>query len=179
MDDVKILTPPRTIMEVFKMLPEGTLAELINGNLYMSPAPTPKHQRIVKKLSSIISDYVEKRGMGEIFLSPCDVFLDENSNAVQPDLIYVSSENSFIVKEDESIQGIPDLVIEILSSGNSKHDRIIKKDLYEKFGVKEYWIVNPTTKEALGYTLKEGVYSEIGLYTGKINSLLLKSDFIF
>jgi Uma2 family endonuclease len=179
MNDLQLITPPRTIMEVFKMLPEGTLAELINGNLYMSPAPTPKHQRIVLKLTSTILDFIEQGKMGEVFLSPCDVFFDEHSNAVQPDIIYVSFENSFIVKEDESIQGVPDLLIEILSSGNSKHDKVRKKDLYEKFGVKEYWIVNPDTKETIGYTLKNGEYKEIGIYSGKIESILLNHSFEF
>lgn len=179
MDNLQLITPPRTIMEVFKMLPEGTLAELINGTLYMSPAPTPKHQRIIRKLCSVISDFIEERGMGEIFLSPCDVFLDEHSNAVQPDIIYVSSNNSFIVKENESIQGVPDLLMEILSAGNSKHDKVTKTDIYEKFGVQEYWIVNPDTKESVGYTLTNGLYSEIGNFSGKIQSLLLNHSFEF
>ncbi len=178
MDEVKILTPPRTIMEVFKMLPEGTLAELINGTLYISPAPTKSHQRLIKALALSISAVVEPSRMGEIFLAPYDVFLDEDENAVQPDLLFISQEKSSIAIEN-GVHGVPDLIIEILSPGNSKHDSIIKKNLYEKFGVQEYWIVNPATKEALGYTLQEGVYSEIGLYTAKINSLLLKSEFIF
>jgi len=179
MENLQLITPPRTLMEVYKMLPEGTLAELINETLYMSPAPTPKHQRIVRKLSSVISDFVEKKKIGEIFISPCDVFLDEISNAVQPDIVYIASYNSFIVKEDESIQGVPDLIIEILSPGNSKHDKVIKKELYEKFGVKEYWIVNPDTKETTGYQLKDNVYSELGSFTGRIQSVLLNSPFEF
>jgi Uma2 family endonuclease len=178
MDEVKILTPPRTIMEVFKMLPEGTLAELINGTLYMSPAPTKTHQRLIKSIAFAIASHVEPKRLGEVFIAPYDVYLDESENAVQPDLVFILESNSSIAKEN-GVHGIPDMLIEILSTGNSKHDKTIKKDLYEKFGVKEYWIINPATKEALGYTLKEGVYSEIGLYTAKINSLLLKSDFIF
>jgi Uma2 family endonuclease len=178
MDEVKILTPPRTIMEVFKMLPEGTLVELLNGTLYMSPAPTKSHQRLIKALALSISAVVEPNGMGELFLAPYDVFLDEEENVVQPDLFFISQAKSSIAIEN-GVHGVPDLIIEILSPGNFRHDSVTKKDLYEKFGVQEYWIVNPATKEALGYTLKEGVYSEIGLYTCKINSLLLKSDFIF
>jgi Uma2 family endonuclease len=77
------------------------------------------------------------------------------------------------------VHGVPDLIVEILSKGNAKHDSTIKKELYEKFGVQEYWIVNPDTKEALGYTLKAGVYSEIGLFTAKITSPLLNCDFSF
>lgn len=98
---------------------------------------------------------------------------------MQPDIVYVASLNSFIVKEDESIQGVPDLIIEILSSGNSKHDKITKKELYEKFAVKEYWVVNPDTKETLGYQLKEGIYIEIESTIGKIHSVLLTHSFEF
>jgi Uma2 family endonuclease len=75
--------PPRTIMELFKMLPEGRLAEVIEGSIYMSPAPTPRHQRIVGKLYRILTDYIEKKNLGEAFISPCDVFLDED--AARPD----------------------------------------------------------------------------------------------
>src|SRR5688572_23429595 len=101
-----IKTPPRTIMEVFQTLPEGTLAELIDGTLYMSPAPTPKHQRIVGKIFSLLNDYSMKNKFGEVLLSPCDVFLDEHSNAVQPDIIFISSPDAAIVGDD-AIHGVP------------------------------------------------------------------------
>lgn len=178
MDAIKIPTPPRTIMEVFKMLPEGTLAELINKTLYMSPAPTKSHQRLIKLLAFSISAEAESKGMGELFLAPYDVFLDEDENAVQPDLIFITQQKSAIAKED-GIHGVPDLIIEVLSPGNSKHDKIIKKELYQRFGVQEYWIVAPDTKETLGYSLKEGAYSEIGVFSGKIDSPLLNAEFLF
>lgn len=174
-----IKNPPRTIMEVFQMLPEGTLAELINGSIYMSPAPTPKHQRIIGKLYRIISNYVEENGFGEILFAPCDVYFDGHSNAIQPDIIFISSEKSNIVQEDSSIHGTPDMLIEVLSKGNSDHDTILKKELYQKFCVKEYWIVNPETKETFGFTLKEGKYESIGQFSAKITSVLLNADFTF
>jgi len=162
------------MMEVFKMLPEGTLAEIINGNLYMSPAPTPEHQRIIRMLTIAISSFVDNSSSGEVLFAPCDVFLDEHSNAVQPDIIYVSAEKKIIIRED-AIHGIPDMLIEILSPGNSDHDLIRKKNLYEKFGVPEYWIVSPETKETVGFFLKDGKYSESGRYIGKIHSVLLNN----
>ena len=174
-----IKTPPRTMMEVFQMLPEGTLAELINGSIYMSPAPSPKHQRIIGKLYRLLSEYVEKNMLGEILLAPCDVYLDNHSNAVQPDIIYISSRQSGIVQENSSIHGVPDMLMEVLSPGNSDHDRILKKDLYQKFGVKEYWIINPETNEVVGFTLKDGKYTSLGQFSGSISSPLLKSDFAF
>ena len=173
-----IKTPPRTIMEVFKSLPEGTLAELIDGALYVLPVPTPKHQRILGKIFMNLNTHVLDKGIGEVFISPCDIFLDEHSNAVQPDIIFISSKNSSIVGED-AIHGVPDLLIEVLSPGNPKHDLVRKKELYQKFGVKEYWIIDPDTKESLGFTLKDGIFKEAGSYKAKIKSLLLNQDFAF
>jgi Uma2 family endonuclease len=178
MENLQLISPPRTIMEVFKMLPEGTLAELINETLYMSPAPTSNHQRISRKLTIAISTFVENKNLGEVFYAPLDIYFDEHANVVQPDIIFIPTHKSESI-EISGMHGVPDLIIEILSPGNSKHDKVIKKDLYEKFGVKEYWIVNPDTKESIGYELKEGAYKEIENSIGKINSVLLSHSFEF
>ncbi len=169
--------PPRTIMEVFTMLPEGTLAELIDGKIYMSPSPVTNHQRIIFKLSRSLASYAEQEGLGEIFISPFDVYLDEHSNAVQPDIIFVSKDQSHIVKDH--IHGVPELLIELLSPGNKTHDTVIKKNLYEKLGVKEYWIIDPATKESIGYELKGKRYEEYAKSVGYITSRLLNSRFDF
>jgi Uma2 family endonuclease len=174
-----IKTPPRTIMEVFQMLPEGTLAELINGSIFMSPAPTPKHQRIIRDLAFVLSSFVKNNQKGEVLFSPCDVYLDEHANAVQPDIIFISKEKASIVQENSSIHGVPDLIVEILSKGNSDHDLVVKKELYERFGVREYWVVNPDTKECLGFTLSNNKYIECGKFAARISSPLLKDDFEF
>ena len=167
--------PPRTIMEVYRMLPERTLAELIDGIIYMSPSPVTHHQRIVRKLLNKMSDFVEGNNLGEMFVSPFDVYLDEYSNAVQPDVIFVAKENASIV--EDHIHGVPDLLIELLSPGNKSHDTVRKKNLYEKFGVKEYWIIDPETKESIGYTLEGKVYKEFFRSSGQISSRLLDATF--
>ena len=177
--ETEYISPPRTIMDVFKMLPEGTLAELINGQIFMSPAPTNKHQRLVKSLCRILDDYVEKNSLGEVFISPSDVYLDSTSNAVQPDLYFISKENDMTVWDDKPNEGIPDLVIEILSSGNDKHDRQVKRSLYEKFGVKEYWIVDPYTKETMVYQLQNKLYQLVGKEIAKVFSPLFNHQFEF
>ncbi len=169
--------PPRTIMELYKMLPEGTLAEVIDGKIYMSPSPVTIHQRIVLKLSSKLSDFVEAQHLGEIFVSPYDVYLDDHSNAVQPDIIFVSVGQSHIVKDH--IYGVPDLLIELLSPGNQDHDKVTKRKLYEKFGVKEYWIIDPGTKVAVGYSLRQGSYQEFAKATGVVSSVVLNHSFEF
>jgi len=169
--------PPRTIMEVYKMLPEGTLAELINNTIYMSPSPVRQHQRLATHLTSLMNLFVTENSLGEVYAAPFDVYLDETSNAVQPDIIFVASNNLGIIRQH--IHGVPDLVVEILSDGSREHDTNRKKVLYEKFGVKEYWIVDPQTKEAVGFELQNGIYVELQKAVGSLQSKLLQHTFPF
>ncbi|MCI0750741.1 MAG: Uma2 family endonuclease [Flammeovirgaceae bacterium] len=172
MTSEQLISPPRTIMEVYKMLPEGTLAEVINGTLYMSPAPSTEHQRIILKIITQMSAFVEQHRSGEVFVAPYDVYLDEHSNVVQPDIVYIPTNKKDLILKN-GFHGVPDLIVEILSPGNSSHDSGTKKELYEKFGVKEYWIVDPDTKQATGYSLLNKNYEGIGTFNSKIVSHLL------
>jgi Uma2 family endonuclease len=174
-----LIHPPRTIMEVFKMLPEGTLAEVIDKTLYMSPTPITIHQRILRKLSTEIDSFLTENNLGELFFAPFDVFLDENSNAVQPDILVVLNESKHIIDESSTIHGVPDFIIEVLSPGNKKHDLVTKKELYERFGVKEYWVIDPVEKEATGFSLANQRYSEFFKGKGEIKSRLLNKSFSF
>jgi Uma2 family endonuclease len=176
MQDV-IQNPPRTLMEVFKMLPEGTRAEIINGVLYMSPAPTTDHQEISITLSSHIFHFVTKKKLGKVYASPIDVYLNDN-NSFQPDIVFISKENNSIVKK-KGIQGCPDLIVEILSPGTKNFDLVKKKKIYEKSGVQEYWIVDPATKECRGFKLTEEKFAELKIEKGKLSSPLLKHTFKF
>ena len=169
--------PPRTLLEVFKMLPEGTCAELIDNSLYMSPAPTTRHQDIVGTIFSSIHVYARKTKRGKVLVSPIDVYLN-SKNAFQPDIVFITNENVSIIKEN-GIYGAPDLVIEILSPGTEKLDRNKKKLAYEQAGVKEYWIVAPLTKECTGFQLTKGKYTEFKKERGKLSSALLKHVFKF
>lgn len=152
------------------MLPEGTLAELINGILYMSPAPKTSHQRVIFKIGNQITNFIEQGFGGEIFVAPCDVYLDEELNAVQPDVLFISKEKSNTILED-GIHGVPDFIVEVLSPSNSKNDLEIKKELYERFQVKEYWIVDPLQKTAIGYSLQRGKFTLLQSSTGCIYSV--------
>jgi len=169
---------PRTIMEVFQQLPEGTLAEVIHNTLYMSPAPTPSHQRLFLNLASAMHTYVSLQASGEIFIAPIDLYLDEDSSVVQPDILFVSSYSAVRI-DSGGLHGTPDLIVEILSPGNKKRDLVIKKDLYEKFGVKEYWIVDPDTKEVVGYKHQDDRYVPLPASSGEIKSELLHHTFTF
>jgi len=174
-----VIHPPRTIMEVFRILPEGTLAEVIDNALYMSPTPITIHQRIVSRLIINIGNFLEKSNTGEIFTAPFDVFLDETSNAVQPDLLVVLNNSKQIIDENGTIHGVPDLIIEVLSPGNKMHDLVTKKELYERFGVKEYWVIDPAEKEATGFLLTGQHYTPIFTGKGEIQSRLLNNTFLF
>ena len=171
--------PPRTALEVFKMLPEGTLAEVIDNQIYMAASPFYKHQKLVKALTRKLSETIEDKGVGEVCISPFDVSLDEESNAVQPDIIIVLEENKQIIDREGHIHGVPDVLIEILSTGNEDHDRVRKKALYEKFGVKEYWVIDPETRLAQIYQLSKGKYKLASEKAGKIESSLLDIQLTF
>ncbi|MFM7856508.1 MAG: Uma2 family endonuclease [Flammeovirgaceae bacterium] len=172
-------SPPRTIMEVYKMLPEGTLAELIDGQIFMSPTPNTIHQRTSRILGFKIHQFVVNESLGEIFFAPLDVYLDTSKNAVQPDIIFVSKTNSSQPIDDEPYHGVPDLLVEILSPSNNIHDLITKKNLYEKFSVLEYWIVDPYSKEVIVYQFKNNSYQLAGKEIGRIYSPLFDHTFEF
>lgn len=167
-----ITHPPRTIMEVYKMLPEGTMAELIDGFLYMSPSPTARHQEIVSNILEHLLPFVRHNQLGKIYTAPIDVYLDETANAVQPDIVFISRDNLSIIKD--RIHGVPDIAIEVLSETNRDHDLKKKKELYERFGVREYFVVNPDTREVLAYTHQDGRYRTMQQETGKLSSVMLK-----
>jgi Uma2 family endonuclease len=169
--------PPKTAMEVFKMLPQGTLCEVINGVLYMSPSPFTQHQIIITELLSEIHFYLKSKKTGLVFTAPYDVYLDEHSNAVQPDIVIVLKENESIIKEH--IHGVPDILIEVLSKGNENNDLLRKKELYELFKVKEYFIINPDTKEVIHYYLENAAFVLKDKKNALLASILLNKSFSF
>jgi Uma2 family endonuclease len=123
---------------------DGNRHEILDGEHYVSPSPKRFHQRLVGRLFTRLEALVDRLGLGEVYLSPFDVVLSAN-DVVQPDLFFLSLERSEISTED-NIQGAPDLVIEILSERTRKRDEEKKLRCYERFGVREYWIVNGAWK---------------------------------
>jgi len=172
-------TPPRTLMEVYKMLPEGTRVELIDNILYMPPSPTSIHQMTSTDLVTNINYFLRKNELGRAISAPMDVYLDETSNAVQPDLIVVLNGQLDIIHKNGHIHGVPSILIEILSKGNKDYDLIRKKDLYERFGVQEYHVVDPDTKLVLSFSLVDGSYGTAQESIGKLWSPLLQTEFLF
>jgi Uma2 family endonuclease len=170
---------PKTALDVFRMLPEGTLCEVIDNVLYMSPAPKYNHQRLTGLIYSRLVNHTEKTGSGEVIISPFDVYLENLLSAVQPDILYISNENRDILKEDGYIHGAPDLIVEVLSS-DIQRDKVQKKNLYERAGVKEYFIVNPKDNKVLAYALNhQSTYELIYEAIGQFKSALLNFEFHF
>jgi Uma2 family endonuclease len=168
--------PPRTAMEVYELLPEGTLAEVIDNTIYMSPAPSYEHQKVVLKLASLILAFVEDNDLGDCIVSPIDVYFDGN-NTLQPDILFISKANLAIVQEGK-VKGAPDMVVEVLSI-DKKYDLETKKAIYEKFGVKEYFVVDPFTKEVVTFYFDGKIFMLQASKTGKLKSKQLKKTFTF
>lgn len=152
-----VLNPP--MFEVFESLPEGTLCQLINNTLVLSPSPTDAHQKTLLKISSKLFTYVDTHQLGEVRVAPYDVYFSRK-NIYQPDIIFISKENFQKIKED-GLHGAPDLVIEILSPKTAKYDLEDKRDVYERYGVKEYWLVDPVSKQVYFFKLAKDEYMEI------------------
>lgn len=169
--------PPRTITEVFKSLPEGTPAQLIENNIVMEPAPTYYHQSILMELGSQLHQYVKEHRLGEVLVAPLDVYLGKK-NVFQPDILFISNDRLAFIKKN-GLHGAPDLVIEILSPATAKYDLEEKKDAYERYGVKEYFIIEQGTHSVRHYYLVNDYFEEMESENGEINSHLLNSRFHF
>ncbi len=124
--------------------PDGHRHEIIEGEEVMTPAPEVPHQRVSRKLERILDEYAARTRAGEVFDAPIDVVLTPE-DVVQPDLLFVSAERAGIVGR-ENIRGAPDLVVEITSPSTARIDRERKRALYERAGVREYWIVDPDAR---------------------------------
>lgn len=142
----------------YLMLEEGAPFQLVNYDLIMSPSANAFHQRLSFKLSLIIAAYfTEKNSTGEWLFAPMDVKFDEG-NIFQPDILFIVEERrAELVKN--IVEGAPDLVIEILSPSNAYYDLRQKKDIYEKYGVKEYIIVDPIDESVEIHSLENGKYT--------------------
>jgi len=172
-----VTRPPRTILEVWESLPEGTLCELINNQLIMSPSPLDVHQVIAGEIYLELSLYLRKNKIGEIRIAPYDVHFS-SENILQPDLLFIENKNLDKIRKN-GFYGAPDLIIEILSPSSLKIDYKDKKSVYEKFGVQEYFIVDPESKKVDSFFIKNGKYEEQKPVTGKINSKILATKISF
>ena len=145
--------------------PEGERWELIDGVLYhMAAAPNTKHHDVSDNTGDLVKAVIQPRRLGRIYRAPYALMLSD-SNTVEPDLIYVSVERRHIITA-RGCEGIPDLVVEILSPSNSAHDLTVKRELYARHGIPEYWILNPI-RETVQALTEPAVNDGTGEYTAE------------
>ena len=134
-------TQTKWTYEDLLLLDDGKRHEIIDGELVVNAAPNLRHQAVVRRLTVIISNWLETHPVGEIWASPIDVLFSD-FEVVEPDLVYVSNERAGILNV-KNIKGAPDLLVEVLSDSTRRMDEITKRKLYETRGVAEYWILDP------------------------------------
>jgi Uma2 family endonuclease len=161
-DDVRP-TPASSVKFTYEDLlhfpDDGKRREIIDGELYVTPSPNTKHQAASMNLSGMLWTYLRERPIGRVFAAPFDTIFSE-FDVVEPDLLYISREHLNVLTE-KHVRGAPDLVVEILSPGTRKTDEIIKRKLYERFGVSEYWVVDPELDSIKIYRLAEGAFRRV------------------
>jgi len=124
---------------------DGQRHELIEGEHVVTPSPNARHQRIAGTLHALIWHYLEGHPIGEVFIAPFDVVLSEFS-VVEPDVLYLSNERAAAALTEAHVRGVPELVIEVMSKSTRRRDETVKRALYERMGVTEYWVVDPRAR---------------------------------
>ncbi len=171
---MEVATKQRRTYADYAALPERAPCQLIDGELIMSPAPTPFHQLITHRLSVQFTLFVEENKLGVVLNSPIDVYLSEHET-YQPDIVFVAKERFSIIGE-KKIEGAPDLVVEVLSPSTGYYDLVHKKSVYEESGVKEYWIIDSKEKSVQILANKNGKFEVTAAAhgAGRVGSELLK-----
>src|SRR2546430_2565320 len=126
------------------------------GLLFAEPSPRRAHQKAVGNLHAILHAWVRAHGLGEVYVAPFDVILDPRTT-VEPDLVFVAGERLDIIAE-RGVEGAPDLLVEVLSPGTARRDRVRKLNAYARYGVRHYWLLDPEAKTVEAFELVDGAY---------------------
>lgn len=144
--------------EAWARLPDdGARYEVIDGVLYVTPAPSIEHQFRSNQLTFRMTAHVEARSLGVVLAAPVDVLLPGQAVPVEPDIVFVSAARRHLLGQ-QNIEGAPDLVVEVLSPSNWPYDRNTKFKLYQSVGIPEYWIVDYRAKTVEVFVLRDGEY---------------------
>jgi Uma2 family endonuclease len=144
----------------FLLFPDdGKRHELIDGEHYVTPSPSRKHQAIVWNLAGIIAPYLESHPVGRAFTAPFDVVFSQ-FDVVEPDLLFISNARLDVLTA-KNVQGVPNLVVEIGSPSTRQRDEITKRKLYERFGVEQYWVIDPELETIAVYGLVGERYQRV------------------
>ena len=153
---MKVLDKRTWTYDDYLKLNDDKRYEIIKGRLVEMAGASFEHQDVLTIILMKMREFCDRNNLGKVIPSPFDVVLNDE-NVVQPDIVFISNEKLHLIKN--SLFGVPDLVVEVVSDSSEKKDKIIKKKLYEKFRVKEYWIVEPNKKKIRVYVIKNNRYS--------------------
>ena len=141
----------------FVLFPDdGKRHELIDGEHYVTPSPNTKHQAVCGNLHGLMWSYLRQHPIGKVYMAPLDVVFS-HFDVVEPDLLYVSEARRDVMTA-KSIQGAPDLAVEVGSPSTRRRDEKLKHRLYERFNVTQYWVVDPDIDVVRVYRLSDGKY---------------------
>ena len=167
--------PLMTVDDLDAMPEDGNRYEVIEGELFVSRAPGLPHQRVSANLVAILWNYLDKSAIGEVIPTPGLIF--GKYSGVIPDIVFYTNERASEIISEERLVAAPELVIEILSRGreNVARDRVAKRQLYAKYGVKEYWIADSENRSIEVYRLQNGLLELVTIfrYEDEITSPLL------
>ena len=135
---------------------DGKRYEILDGELFVTPAPRPRHQQVSINLEFVLLQHIRGHRLGQILHAPIDLVLDPTTVA-QPDILFIRAGREAIISE-RGIEAAPDLIVEILSPASMRQDRTTKATLYSRFGVAHYWIVDPDARTIELYELDDGSY---------------------
>ncbi len=144
----------------FLLLPDdGKRYEILDGDLFVTPSPITRHQLIVGRFLHHLMTYLETHPIGTVFTAPYDVVLSD-TDIIEPDLLLVLHTGRALITE-KNVQGPPDMILEVLSPGTAARDRNLKRKRYERFGVQEYWLIDPDGNTLEMLTAKDGQYIQV------------------
>ncbi|MFQ5708824.1 MAG: Uma2 family endonuclease [bacterium] len=163
-----------TYDDYLQLIEDGKRYEVIHGELIMTPALFTIHQRTSLNIVELLLQFIKKNKVGEVLFAPVDVVLSDD-NVVQPDILFVAKDRAHIITE-RNVSEAPDLVVEILSPATAYYDLVEKKELYEAFGVKEYWLVDPKKHSVEVYFKEAGKFKLLKRWEreGVLRSTLLQ-----
>ena len=160
---------PKTYEDYLNTPDDGQRYELIDGEIVVSPSASTRHQVVSIRLSTSMFTFVEERKLGQVLAAPMDVRLDRDL-VVQPDILFIRAGSAADDPKELRVAGSPALVVEILSPSTAMRDLNRKRELYEQYGVEEYWIVDPDRKSITAFALTESGYKSNKPSRGQLTS---------
>ncbi len=175
MQQLNIVEPLITVYDLEGTPDDGKIYELFEGELSVAKAPSLKHQELIGRFTTILTNYLDQNPIGKVWITPGVIF-DEYNSAI-PDVVFIAKDRIPQIASGIHIVGAPDLAIEIMSPGseNVRRDNIVKRQIYAKYGVKEYWIVEPIVEVLEISRLQGNILASVGTFRNadEISSPLL------